>query len=313
MVLPKRGVKDVLSGCFAGVVGTCIGHPLDTVKVRLQTQSHYRGALDCFLSVVKNEGVRSLYRGMGSPLVSLTILNMLSFSVYGQLKVKLQEWNQAFVLLAQEDPRLTTTNSSSSDLPYFLAGAGVGAIATFLSTPFEMVKVQLQLDNVALKQYRGTFHCAKELVKLHGPKILYNGFSVNMFREVVFCTVYFGCYEQLKHALNQYFGPTADGKDHARAILIAGGTSGVAAGFANFPLDVIKANLQGQPVTRAFYAERRGFREVVRACWARGGVRAFFSGLGPSTLRSAFVSSTRFSAYEFAFSFLSSLEEDGHR
>jgi hypothetical protein len=36
---------------------------------------------------------------------------------------------------------------------YFLAGAGVGAIATFLSTPFEMVKVQLQLDNVALKQY----------------------------------------------------------------------------------------------------------------------------------------------------------------
>jgi hypothetical protein len=36
---------------------------------------------------------------------------------------------------------------------YFLAGAGVGAIATFLSTPFEMVKVQLQLDNVSLKQY----------------------------------------------------------------------------------------------------------------------------------------------------------------
>jgi hypothetical protein len=72
---------------------------------------------------------------------------------------------------------------------------------------------------------------------------------------------------------------------------------------------VIKANLQGQPVTRNFYAERRGFREVVRACWIRGGVRGFFSGLGPSTLRSAFVSSTRFSAYEFAFSFLSSLEE----
>lgn len=28
-----------------------------------------------------------------------------------------------------------------------------------------------------------------------------------MSREVVFCSVYFGCYEQLKHALNQYFGP----------------------------------------------------------------------------------------------------------
>jgi hypothetical protein len=53
------------------------GHPLDTIKVRLQTQSNYRGAMDCFLKVVKNEGVHSLYRGIGSPLASLTILNML--------------------------------------------------------------------------------------------------------------------------------------------------------------------------------------------------------------------------------------------
>jgi hypothetical protein len=48
-----------------------------------------------------------------------------SFSVYGQLKVKLQEWNQAFVLLAQEDPRLTTNNSSSTDPPVDPPGASL--------------------------------------------------------------------------------------------------------------------------------------------------------------------------------------------
>lgn len=86
---------------------------------------------------------------MGSPLVSLTILNMLywppsvlsfvgcdihtvltvcisSFSVYGQLKLKLQEWSQAFVLLAQEDPRLTRTTTTptiiSTGTPFPPAG-----------------------------------------------------------------------------------------------------------------------------------------------------------------------------------------------
>jgi hypothetical protein len=78
-------------------------------------------------------------------------------------------------------------------------------------------------------------------------------------------------------------------------------------------LQVIKANLQGQPVTPTFYRERRAFSEVVKAIWSRGGVRGFFTGLGPSTLRSAFVSSTRFSAYEFAFSFLSSLEQEQNK
>jgi len=171
-----------------------------------------------------------------------------------------------------------------------------------------MVKVQLQLDNVSLRQYRGTLHCAKEIIKLHGPRILYNGFWVNMVREIVFCTFYFGCYEQLKHTLNNYFTPINIGKDHSFSIMIAGGVSGMVAGFANFPLDVIKANLQGQVVSPTFYTDRRSFVQVVRACWTRGGVRAFFSGLLPSTLRSAVVSSTRFSAFEFAFSFLSSLE-----
>jgi hypothetical protein len=55
---------------FAGIVGTFFGHPLDLIKagisrtvnklpqVRLQTQTHYTGAFDCFVKVVKNEGVR---------------------------------------------------------------------------------------------------------------------------------------------------------------------------------------------------------------------------------------------------------------
>ncbi len=70
----KRGVVDVGAGTFAGIMGTVFGmahynfmvrssvnlpagHPLDTIKVRLQTQSHYKSALDCAVQLFRKEGV----------------------------------------------------------------------------------------------------------------------------------------------------------------------------------------------------------------------------------------------------------------
>jgi hypothetical protein len=35
-----------------------VGHPLDTIKVRLQTQNHYKSAIDCAVQLFRNEGVR---------------------------------------------------------------------------------------------------------------------------------------------------------------------------------------------------------------------------------------------------------------
>lgn len=48
--------------CYAGLVGVVIGHPFDTIRVRLQTQSTglYKSVLDCFMKIVKLEGVSIL-------------------------------------------------------------------------------------------------------------------------------------------------------------------------------------------------------------------------------------------------------------
>ena len=53
---------------------TVVGHPLDTIKVRLQTQTHppqYSGALDCARQMLRNEGVLSFGKGMLSPLFAV--------------------------------------------------------------------------------------------------------------------------------------------------------------------------------------------------------------------------------------------------
>ena len=45
------------------------GHPFDTIKVRLQTQSvhnpMYNGVADCFFKTIKLEGVGGFYKGVG--------------------------------------------------------------------------------------------------------------------------------------------------------------------------------------------------------------------------------------------------------
>jgi len=293
-----RGPKDVCAGTFAGLVGTVIGHPLDTIKVRLQTQytGQYTGMVDCFIKITKTEGFLALYRGMTAPIVSLTILNSLSFGVYGQAKNLIKKV-------------LSTENLSVPH--YFLSGSLVGIACGFVSTPFEMVKVHLQLDNVRERKYKGSRHCAWHLLRNHGLKSLYYGFWVNMIREMVFCTIYFGLYENLKEFSRTLYVKRYQLPDDTRtpdlAILFCGGISGVCAWFGSFPLDVIKANVMSQslPDPKNKYVNAR---HAIQQRWKVKGIKVFYSGVGPSLIRAFFVSGTRFSAYEFAIRALTSLE-----
>lgn len=65
----KRTAKNSLSGTIAGIAVCLVGHPFDTLKVRLQTQPvHqpvYNGLLDCFVKTLRWEGIGGLYKGVG--------------------------------------------------------------------------------------------------------------------------------------------------------------------------------------------------------------------------------------------------------
>ncbi|KAJ2061142.1 carnitine transporter, partial [Coemansia sp. S2] len=42
------GVKSFLSGGFGGMCLVAAGHPLDLLKVRMQTSTQYKSTMDCF-------------------------------------------------------------------------------------------------------------------------------------------------------------------------------------------------------------------------------------------------------------------------
>jgi hypothetical protein len=76
----------------------------------------------------------SFYRGLAAPMLSLTILNSLSFGMFGQLKISLVE--------AEDELRAQGLHSMANTLGYSryaVAGALTGAASSPISTPFGAV------------------------------------------------------------------------------------------------------------------------------------------------------------------------------
>ena len=68
----KTALADIVRGTVGGISLTIVGHPFDTIKVRLQTQpagnTLYSSALDCVRKTYQWEGLRGFYKGVASPL-----------------------------------------------------------------------------------------------------------------------------------------------------------------------------------------------------------------------------------------------------
>lgn len=167
------------------------------------------------MTIVKIESIyvlaqaRSLYKGIQSPIVGSTILNSFAFGTYGEMK------------------SLTKSYTGTTELQYyhyFVAGGLSGIANSFISSPFEIVKIRMQLDNVTRRQFSSTMQCLKYVVQHFGVRGLYLGFGTNVVREFLFCSTYFAVYETMKHSLR-----ASNGEISAFAIMAAGALSGMSA------------------------------------------------------------------------------------
>lgn len=81
----------VLSSMVAGLVATTACAPADVIKTRLMNMQHneYTSATDCFLKVVKHEGLRGLYKGWLPAYMRLGPQTLLTFVFLEQLRKRL--------------------------------------------------------------------------------------------------------------------------------------------------------------------------------------------------------------------------------
>lgn len=297
------------------MAGTLLGYPLDTIKTRMQAESGALarrvpalplavtssplplGVVGTARLMAREDGARAFYRGIGSPMLALTVLNTFCFATYAQSRA----------LLRVSDERI----AGGVEPRVLLAGASVGFYSGFISTPFELVKCQMQLERARLVNaaagttatpYRSSLHAAMHIARTHGALALWRGFAVNTLRESIFLGVYFFMYEHAKSSFTSLLVDRWRAVDSpSAAIAVAGGLSGACAWFVSFPLDCIKSVIQGRPFTGAndgSSGTRSSAWRVARDLYAARGVSAFYAGVLPSIARAFLVSGTRFSAYE---------------
>lgn len=82
--------SHLISGAIAGVISDVSTHPFSTIKTRLQVQGAtggvstvmYKGPLSALASIVRTEGVMSLYKGVGIVVLAAAPSQALYFGGY---------------------------------------------------------------------------------------------------------------------------------------------------------------------------------------------------------------------------------------
>ncbi|XP_042532560.1 solute carrier family 25 member 45 isoform X2 [Dipodomys spectabilis] len=253
-------VEEFAAGWISGALGLVLGHPFDTVKVRLQTQSTYQGIVDCMVKTYRHESVLGFFKGMSFPMFSIAVVNSVLFGVYSNVLV-------ALTATSHQERRGQPLNYTH----VFIAGCTAGVLQSYCLAPFDLIKVRLQNQTEPRTQpggpqprYRGPVHCAATIFREDGPRGLFRGSLALVLRDTPTLGLYFLTYEGL---CRQY---TPDGQNPSSAtVLVAGGFAGIASWIAATPFDVIKSRMQMDGLRQRF-PPLRGFVTLKRtSCTTR--------------------------------------------
>ncbi|GMP54136.1 hypothetical protein CsSME_00019396 [Camellia sinensis var. sinensis] len=261
--------KDLVAGTVGGAAQLIVGHPFDTIKVKLQSQPtplpgqplKYSGAMDAVRKTIASEGPSGLYKGMGAPLATVAAFNALLFTVRGQMES-----------LLRSEPGVPLTVNQQ-----IIAGAGAGVAVCFLACPTELIKCRLQ----AQMKYAGPMDVARHVLRSEGSmRGLFKGLIPTMAREVPGNAAMFGVYEALKQYL-------AGGQDTSKlgrgSLIIAGGLAGASFWVSVYPTDVVKSVIQVDDYKNPkFSGSIDAFRKIV----ASEGVKGLYKVFGPAMARS---------------------------
>ncbi|KAJ4703510.1 Mitochondrial carrier protein, expressed [Melia azedarach] len=276
----SSGYKEYLAGLAAGVSTVLIGHPFDTVKVKLQkhnTEAHgvkYRNGLHCTSRILQMEGVKGLYRGATPSFVGMAFESSLLFGIYSQTKQLLQGGVQS----SGPQPNIIIPSAAFS-----------GSIISFVLCPSELVKCRMQVqgtDSMIPKsaRYTSPLDCALTTVKAEGVTAIFRGGSTTFLRESLGNAVFFSVYEYVRYYMHLKLKDASS--DHSNLIdmgigIVTGGLAGVAFWSAVLPFDVAKTIIQ---TDRDKSSCRNPFR-ILNSIYRRAGLKGCYAGLGPTIVR----------------------------
>lgn len=278
-----KPASDVVAGALARAASQSTIHPLDTLKVRMQTNRMRppsglskigqlmpplsQGPPPPFDLKAFGQSMASLYRGVFGAASGAGIAIGAYFACYGV----------ACNLIS------TRTDLSPSSVAF--AAGGIAALGS------SVVKVPLAvcIRSVQAGVYPNVFNAARSIVGAAGSRGLFTGFLPTVLEDVPDMAVKFATYESMRQMHGKMFHgrPASLQEDFTMGAL-----SGALAAAATTPLDVIKTNMM---CTAAARPTMLGAATLV---YSQGGPAAFFRGIGTRALSNGINSAVFFCFFE---------------
>ncbi|XP_033846928.1 solute carrier family 25 member 47-A [Periophthalmus magnuspinnatus] len=280
---------DFVSGSFAGACGMAVGYPLDTVKVRLQTQKQFTGIWQCATTTFLKEGVSGFFKGMALPVTTIAMTSSVTFGVYRNFLHCLSQLRGG---------------GANTRLDVALAGMAGGIAQTSVMAPGDLVKVRLQCQTESKRggpvrpRYRGPVHCLVSIMREEGVRGLYRGALPLMLRDGPSYATYFTVYSSICDAMTH----TDKTRPGWGVVMLAGGVAGAAAWAVGTPMDVIKARIQMDGARDV--KQYRGLLHCITQTVHTEGARVFYRSLWINCLRAFPSNMVVFMTYELLTDFL---------
>lgn len=269
---------DFLMGGVSAAVSKTCASPIEVIKLRLQNvdamikagtlEKPYAGIGDCASTIVRDEGVKALWKGNGTNVIRYFPTQALNFSLKDYFK-------RMFGRNKERDGYFVWF------LGNLASGGAAGSVSLFFVYSLDYARTRLSNDLKSAKkggqkQFTGLVDVYKKTLASDGISGLYRGFVISCVGIVIYRGLYFGIYDSIKPML------PANLKDNLGANFLLGWGVTVGAGLASYPIDTIRRRMM---MTSGEAEKYSGSIDCARKILAKEGFKSFFKGAAANILR----------------------------
>ncbi|GAB2269415.1 Mitochondrial arginine transporter bac2 [Dionaea muscipula] len=180
-----------LAGIGTGALQSLLLSPVELIKIRLQLQQkpHFSstggkvGPVNVARNIVRNEGVRGLYRGLAITVLRDAPAHGVYFWTYEYMREQLHPGCRK--------------GTEQESLRTMLVAGGLAGVASWISCyPLDVIKTRLQAQTQSSIKYNGIIDCYRKSVRQAGGHgVLWTGLGTAVARAFVVNGAIFTAYE----------------------------------------------------------------------------------------------------------------------
>ncbi|MCO5586168.1 hypothetical protein L7F22_040107 [Adiantum nelumboides] len=331
---PKEGsasLKGFVGGVASGLTKLAVGHPFDTIKVRLQCSpvGTYKGPMDCIMQMARRESLLGLYKGASPPAVGWAVADSVLMGSLHTYRLGLS--------------RLTGVGEGTGKrLPsslHAVAGLGAGLTNSLVMVPIELIKARLQMQQqrvglhlprlssasvsgagagagaaaaAAAQQgakvhFTGPIDCAMQTIRHGGITALWHALPATLLFRANFAFM-FGSYDVLQRSFEKLKGTRYE-ISPALSTFLAGGLGAEVFWLFAFPFDTVKNRMMADNLYAPRYPT---MKDAFRSVWIQKGPQAsvvarigsFYTGFLVCLIRAFPTNAAAIFAFETAMHFM---------